>query len=641
MNVLVYAGPEVLQASLKHTLSSLGSILAPHYTVQSISRESLVSHPWSTSCALLVFPGCYALTPSPSIALVKGYVENGGALLALSSGAIYTSGLGFSYGGLGTLSGRDAALRFRDPSSNGSIRPTFNPGPESADSSVALRLDSGQELQGVPYNGASIEGFEDANGTQILAKIGDEIAAIRSEISKGRVAVWGPSIEVPSSGETASSAAETSRRAALRDTLTSLGLTIPSGVSISSPLPQYLSVAPDRQDILPQVIKPYFESSLKVLKERHDIDTLHFHDAGSDEANQLLLVARSRSISTAPPDPSEWQPKHIFICKDGALPSDKTYFDINLYYSALSAARTASGLSSSANQWGMGEALLYTEAVTSTQIMFDSNPGFMSTLGAPLLSIASHQLAGRGRGSNIWLSPSGCLQFSLLLRVPSMGAKIVFVQYLFGLAVAEACRDEGVLGDVGTQVRLKWPNDIYAVLGDEKDMKSMKKIGGILVNTRSCGNETEIIIGCGLNVLTEAPIFSLAQLLPAGSATKPSMERTAATIMAKFEVLWNRFSTPNGVSFTPLMDLYLERWLHSASAASDKLGSDQLVTLTTTTPHQAVRIVGITPDYGLLRTLPERTGYGHGSGDGGAGWIDLMPDGNSFDIMAGLIKPKK
>ena len=65
------------------------------------------------------------------------------------------------------------------------------------------------------------------------------------------------------------------------------------------------------------------------------------------------------------------------------------------------------------------------------------------------------------------------------------------------------------------------------------------------------------------------------------------------------------------------------------------------MTLTTTTPHQAVRIVGITPDYGLLRTLPERTGYGHGSGDGGAGWIDLMPDGNSFDIMAGLIKPKK
>jgi biotin--protein ligase len=66
------------------------------------------------------------------------------------------------------------------------------------------------------------------------------------------------------------------------------------------------------------------------------------------------------------------------------------------------------------------------------------------------------------------------------------------------------------------------------------------------------------------------------------------------------------------------------------------LCSDQLVTLTTTTPPKAVRITGITPDHGLLRTTPERTGWP--SGD--EGFIDLQPDGNSFDIMAGLIKSK-
>lgn len=93
------------------------------------------------------------------------------------------------------------------------------------------------------------------------------------------------------------------------------------------------------------------------------------------------------------------------------------------------------------------------------------------------------------------------------------------------------------------------------------------------------------------------------------------------------------------------MDLYLKRWLHSCVSyyfrhsldLADMTYRDQLVTLTTTTPHQAVRIVGITPDYGLLRTLPERTGYS----SGGTSFIDLMPDGNSFDIMAGLINPKK
>ena len=72
--------------------------------------------------------------------------------------------------------------------------------------------------------------------------------------------------------------------------------------------------------------------------------------------------------------------------------------------------------------------------------------------------------------------------------------------------------------------------------------------------------------------------------------------------------------------------------------------------MTTVTPPQRVKIVGITPDYGLLRTLPigrsDSGGYG-GWGRGGydgsrqsSPFIDLQPDGNSFDIMAGLIKSK-
>jgi hypothetical protein len=70
--------------------------------------------------------------------------------------------------------------------------------------------------------------------------------------------------------------------------------------------------------------------------------------------------------------------------------------------------------------------------------------------------------------------------------------------------------------------------------------------------------------------------------------------------------------------------------------------SDQLVTLTTVDPPVPVRIVGITHDHGLLRTIPERTGWNmtarYGTEDG---YIDLQPDGNSFDIMMGLIKAKK
>ena len=66
----------------------------------------------------------------------------------------------------------------------------------------------------------------------------------------------------------------------------------------------------------------------------------------------------------------------------------------------------------------------------------------------------------------------------------------MFLQYLFALAVAEACRDEMVLGKHGSSIRLKWPNDVYALDGNER-----KKIGGILVNTSFSGGKVDIIIG--------------------------------------------------------------------------------------------------------------------------------------------------
>ena len=117
----------------------------------------------------------------------------------------------------------------------------------------------------------------------------------------------------------------------------------------------------------------------------------------------------------------------------------------------------------------------------------------MSSLGVPLLSLASHQLSGRGRGSNVWLSPSGCLQFSLLLRLRLSefpASRLVFVQYLVGIAVVEACRHENVLGKLGEKIRLKWPNDIYAVTHD-----GIRKIGGILVNTSFTGSQVDIVVG--------------------------------------------------------------------------------------------------------------------------------------------------
>ena len=97
----------------------------------------------------------------------------------------------------------------------------------------------------------------------------------------------------------------------------------------------------------------------------------------------------------------------------------------------------------------------------------------------------------------MWLSPYGCLQFSLSLRIPFAKVptnKLVFLQYLFSLAIVEACRDEAVLGRYGEAVRIKWPNDIYIDLGGGERRK-FEKIGGVLVNTGIINRDSQIVIG--------------------------------------------------------------------------------------------------------------------------------------------------
>ena len=71
----------------------------------------------------------------------------------------------------------------------------------------------------------------------------------------------------------------------------------------------------------------------------------------------------------------------------------------------------------------------------------------------------------------------------------------MFIQYLFALAVVEACRDSQVLGErLGSKVRLKWPNDLYADFGVE-GKKDLRKVGGVLVNTNFEGPKVDIVVG--------------------------------------------------------------------------------------------------------------------------------------------------
>ncbi len=92
--------------------------------------------------------------------------------------------------------------------------------------------------------------------------------------------------------------------------------------------------------------------------------------------------------------------------------------------------------------------------------------------------------------------------FSLLLRASYSNpngplpylptARLVYIQYLVGIAIVKSCRD--LLGEDGKKVRLKWPNDIYAVYEDN-GATVKKKLGGILVGSTFHDGNVSLLIG--------------------------------------------------------------------------------------------------------------------------------------------------
>jgi BirA family biotin operon repressor/biotin-[acetyl-CoA-carboxylase] ligase len=110
----------------------------------------------------------------------------------------------------------------------------------------------------------------------------------------------------------------------------------------------------------------------------------------------------------------------------------------------------------------------------------------------PALWVADKQTAGRGRTTRQWWSPEGCLMCSLVVgqeQLPSDPSAWPQLSLVVGVAAAEAVEAEVP----PVSVKLKWPNDLYAV---------DRKLAGILVEAlpRSADGRMAMVIGIGLNV---------------------------------------------------------------------------------------------------------------------------------------------
>ncbi len=105
------------------------------------------------------------------------------------------------------------------------------------------------------------------------------------------------------------------------------------------------------------------------------------------------------------------------------------------------------------------------------------------------LIITDYQTAGKGQYGRIWQSERGKnLLFSLILPQVNLKAEQLFRLHLSSsLAIIRTLNSLGI-----SQLKIKWPNDIYA---------NDKKLAGILIQNQLKGELVEnSVIGIGINI---------------------------------------------------------------------------------------------------------------------------------------------
>ncbi|XP_059610986.1 uncharacterized protein LOC132257934 [Phlebotomus argentipes] len=261
----------------------------------------------------------------------------------------------------------------------------------------------------------------------------------------------------------------------------------------------------------------------------------------------------------------------------------------------------------------VGRLVIYVPIITSSMAVVDG-----LRLGHGVVVIPRHQTQGVGRSANQWLSPDGCLMFTVQLCVPlasRLGRRISLVQHLVATAMVSAVHGLGQ-GYQDLDIRLKWPNDIYA--------NGTVKIGGLITTSVVEGQTAVCNIGCGFNLDNSNPTLCLNDLIREQNVqTKGKLpllhyERMLALMFNEIERIFNTVQDGSpGLDY--LYELYYKFWLHSGVEV--EIVNDK-------GEHRNAKVIGI-DDFGYLKVQTD-----------GKRAESVHPDGNSFDMLKGLILPK-
>lgn len=642
MNVLVYAGPGTTTESVKHCIESLRLHLSPHYAVVTVGEKSLLNDPWQLKTKALVIPGGADLPYCQSFngagnKMISDYVRKGGKFLGFCAGGYYASSrVEFELGTDMEVSG-SRELRFFPGTCKGCAYSGFMYNTHKGARITKLEVNLADSPSTVfnYYNGGGvfIQALKQKN-VEILAKYtepldvedDDRAAVVYCKIGKGAAVLSGthPEFGTENDGSILQELQEyeEDRKLFMKACLRKLGLKVSDESQIPNITPIHLAahLSEGKTVEIVETLKQNLEFVGNSFEDTND--TFHLHEPG--------IIPESSGT-------------HILVYQN-TLPEPKEtpYFNMRKYFANLKELYDTNKVDGV-----LGKLIGYGEVVTSTSTLLDKNSRWLPYLPHGMVLSATTQVAGRGRGGNVWVNPRGVMAQSVLFRLdPKKAQSIVTLQYVLGLAIAELILNYGSIEagkGVGYEympIKLKWPNDIYALKPEYFNLfnnenpstvdgteEKYAKISGAIVNSQYLDGKFNLVWGAGVNVSNEAPTTSLNLILEklnqirATKGLSPLPPYEHEVLLAKIMFTVNQFySVFEHSGMGPFLPLYYKRWFHS----------NQLVTVTSDGKSRNCRIEGITEDNGLLVVKDMDTNEK----------LELQPDGNSFDIFKGLVYRK-
>ncbi len=577
----------------EQTVTNLKRLLSPYYVVAIIDTKTIKEEPWMETTAMLVLVGDHdsihgktALTIADKIQL---YVTRGGKFLGIGAGSYFGSelirGANYEHGcsdyKLKFPLGQSSIFKENDYRKLGEgeiVLSNFHP--EFTPNSQSLNQTTNQQSSNKPGN-------EDDKLLQLIFK----------------------------------------------QMLETLHLEVNNTDDSKIPKLTHLQMSSNNANILKKLINK-LEGSVGFTGTNNDIlvgttNKFKLYNVDINEGASEIYEGQEKDGSDTT--------LGLEIYSSGIPSQTRTpYFNHGEYFENLKKYRERFQFNGS---WG--DILIYGEVISSTSTILEKNTNVLSNLPDGVVCSATIQCGGRGRGGNVWVSPQGLLPNTGVIRMkPSeiKTAPLVFIQYLGSLAMVEAIRNYGE-GYEDIPIRLKWPNDIYALNPDfiksnnldETNAAKYLKIGGYLVGANYLDNEYIITHGMGINVDNEAPTTSLNQILTALNKIRSrngkqilerfTLEGLLSAYLTMAEKIMSKFRVEG---FKPFESLYYSRWLHSG----------QIVHLEDF-EHTRAKVLGITSNGMLLVEELEEF-----NDNGRAIVYELQPDGNSFDMFKGLIKKK-